>query len=157
MDASSPAIRQARASDAPRIHELHTISVRALCCGHYASGVIDGWLANRQPDGYLPPIQRGDLFVAEREKRVIGFGEAVAGTIVAVYVDPSAVNHGVGTAIIRHAIEKARLGHSGPIRVESTLNAVPFYERFGFRELARSSVDRGRVAVPVVVMERNDT
>ena len=105
----------------------------------------------------MPPIDRGDLFVAERSSRVIGFGEAIAGAIVAVYVDPSQVKLGVGSAIMRRALKMARLGHSGPIRVESTLNAASFYENFGFRERARSTVGRGTVAVPIIVMERNDT
>jgi GNAT superfamily N-acetyltransferase len=77
--------------------------------------------------------------------------------IVAVYVDPSAVKRGVGSLIMERALDIARRGHEGAIRLESTLNAKPFYERFGFREIERSSVRRGPVAIPVVVMERHDT
>ena len=149
-------IRQARPADAPRLHELHTSSVRTLCSGHYACDVIDGWLLNRRPAGYLPPIERGDIFVVEHSADIVGFGEAARGVIIAVYVDPGSVKIGVGSAIMRHALAVARRGHDGPIRLESTLNAAPFYARFGFRELTRSSVARGPVAVPVIVMERHD-
>jgi GNAT superfamily N-acetyltransferase len=150
-------IRQAGPADATRLHELHTMSVRTLCRGHYSPDVIDGWLLNRRPEGYLKPLERGDIFVVERGADVIGFGEAVRGVIIAVYVDPGAVMIGVGSAIMRHALEVARRDHNGPIRLESTLNAVLFYERFGFREVERSSVARGNVTVPVIVMERYDT
>jgi predicted N-acetyltransferase YhbS len=34
------------------------------------------------------------------------------------------------------------------------LNAAAFYERFGFRAIARSSVRRNDVDIPVVRMER---
>jgi GNAT superfamily N-acetyltransferase len=124
-----------------------------LCSGHYPADVIEAWLANRAPDAYLGPIDRGALFVAERDGRVVGFGEAAAGTIIAVYVDPAEVRHGIGTAILRHAVSMARRGHDGPLRLEATLNARDFYERAGFREVRRSPVRRNDVDIPVVVME----
>lgn len=118
--------------------------------------MIDAWLSNRRPEGYLAPIERGDLFVVEDGARMVGFGEAATGVIVAVYVHPDAVVRGVGSTILRHALDRARGGHDGPIRLESTLNAAPFYERFGFREVERSAVRRGTAAVPVVLMERHE-
>ena len=146
-------IRAARPADAPRIHELHTASVRALCSGRYAADVIEGWLAHRAPEGYLAEIARGTLFVAERDGRVVGFGEATAGTVVAVYVDPAAVRGGVGRAILRHAVAVAGQGHDGPIRLQATLNARDFYAREGFRDVEPATVRRNHVDIPVVVME----
>jgi GNAT superfamily N-acetyltransferase len=153
MQDSSLSIRKAMRADAPRLHELHTTSVRTLCSGHYAPEVIDGWLLNRRPQGYLPPIQRGDIFVAEYGSTIVGFGEAVPGVVIAVYVDPIAVKCHVGSAIMHHALDIAQRGHVGPVRLEATLNAVGFYQRFGFHEVGRSSVCRGQIAVPCVVME----
>lgn len=147
------AIRTARADDAPRIHALHTASVRALCAGHYAANVIEGWLANRAPESYLAEIARGALFVAERDGLIVGFGEATAGTVVAVYVDPAAIRRGVGRAILRHALGLARRGHDGPVRLQATLNARDFYAREGFRDVERATVRRNHVDIPVVVME----
>jgi GNAT superfamily N-acetyltransferase len=148
-------IRLARQGDAARLHELHTKSVREICARHYGPDVIDGWLANRGPDGYLVPIARGDLFVAaDCETHVVGFGEATPGVIVACYVDPAFVGRGVGSAIMTHALERAGSGHHGSIRVEATLNAVAFYARFAFREIKRGTLRRGAVDVPYVLMER---
>src|SRR5690242_14042344 len=141
MGPSSIVIRSARFEDAPRLHELHTASVRALCAGHYSADVIDAWLSNRAPSGYLGPIERGALFVAERHGRVIGFGEARPGTVIAVYVDPAEILQGVGCAILRHAVALARSEHDGPVRLEATLNARDFYERAGFREIKRCKSD----------------
>jgi GNAT superfamily N-acetyltransferase len=153
MQETSLGIRKAMREDAPRLHELHTTSVRTLCSGHYAPEVIDGWLLNRRPQGYLLPIERGDLVVAEYGLTIIGFGEAVPGAIIAVYVDPIAVKCRIGSAIMHHALEIARRGHVGPVRLDATLNAVGFYQRFGFHEVERSSVCRRQIAVPCVVME----
>jgi GNAT superfamily N-acetyltransferase len=153
--APSFTIRQAWPADAPRLHELHTASVRTLCRAHYPPDVIDGWMmATRGPENYAPPIERGEIFVVEHGSRIVGFGEAVRGVVIAVYVDPGSVRQGVGSIIIRHALEVAGRGHDGAIRLESTLNAARFYERFGFREVERSTVRRAHVAVPIVIMER---
>ncbi len=148
------AIRAATSEDAARLHQLHTTSVRRICAPHYAPEVIDGWLANRVPEGYLPRIERGDIFVVEDGGRIVGFGEATPGVVVACYVDPAMVRRGVGSAIMEHALVIARRGHDGPIRVEATLNAAPFYARFGFGELARATLRRGEVDVPYVLMAR---
>jgi putative acetyltransferase len=149
-------LRSATPKDAPRLHELHTASVRTLCSAHYASEVIDGWLVDRTPASYLRPIERGALFVAQGDEWIGGFGEAAPGIVVAVYVDPSIVGRGVGAMILAHAVSLARQDHRGPIRLESTLNARSFYARHGFVEIERSAVRRGHVDIPVVVMERSD-
>jgi len=41
-------------------------------------GIIDGWVLNRRPEGYLPEIERGDIFVVESAGRMMGFGAATA-------------------------------------------------------------------------------
>jgi len=148
------AIRTATPDDAARLHELHTAAVRQLCAPHYAPDIIDGWLANRTPSGYLEAIERAAIFVVEHEGRIVGFGEAAAGFVVACYVEPTLARRGVGSTIMAHALTIARRGHDGPIRVDATLNAAAFYERFGFRAVARSSVRRNDVDIPVVLMER---
>ena len=76
-----------------------------------------------------------------------------AGVVVAVYVDPPGIRQGVGSALLRHALDQARLAHSGPVRVESTLNAIGFYAKHGFREIGRGTTKRGLVEVPIVRME----
>ena len=52
-------------------------------------------------------------------------------------------------AIMHQALKVALQEHHTAIRLESTLNAIGFYERFGFREVERSSVIRRQVAVPL--------
>lgn len=148
-----PTLRPARTDDAARIHEIHTASVRVSCAPHYAPEVIDGWLSGRSPDGYIPSIDRGEMFVATLDDEVVGFGHAVSGEVVAVFVDPLVARQGVGRLIMSRALEVARTDHNGPVRVESTLNAVGFYETLGFHEVARSSVRRGSIYVQVAEMQ----
>jgi putative acetyltransferase len=148
-------IRSAAPGDAQRIHELHVAAVRALCAPHYAPEIVEGWLANRSAHGYLRGINSGTVVVAELDSRVVGFGEGVPGKVVAVFVDPVFVNRGIGSALLEHTLRLAREEHRGPVRLKYTLNAVGFYERFGFYQVERSVVRRNHVEVPVVVMEHD--
>jgi ribosomal protein S18 acetylase RimI-like enzyme len=147
------ALRPARPDDADRIQELHTASVRTLCRGHYAPHIIDGWLAGRSASGYLSAIEQGVLFVAERNDRVVGFGHYAPGAVIAIFVDPAASRRGVGRALLDHAMAHARVGWSGPVRLEATLNAREFYEAAGFREVGQSTTRRNDVEIPTIVME----
>lgn len=92
----------------------------------------------------------------EEEGRIVGFGEAVPGRIVAVYVDPAATHRGIGATIMNRALAMARSTHKGPIRLESTLNAEAFYRRFAFHVVERSAVQRNQTSIPAVVMELDD-
>jgi GNAT superfamily N-acetyltransferase len=147
-------IRPAIPSDAHRIHELHVASVHALCAPSYDQAVVDGWLKGRSAEGYLLGISGGAIFIAEAASEIVGFCEAVPGEVRAVFVEPQWVGKGVGRVLLSHALSLASSGHSGPVRLESTLNALTFYEHFGFRQIGRATVRRNDVDVPVVLMER---
>jgi ribosomal protein S18 acetylase RimI-like enzyme len=146
-------IRQATASDAGRIHEIHGASVQALCSDSYGPGVIQGWLHGRTPAGYLRGISNGATFVAELGARTVGFCEAVPGEILALFVDPQWTGRGIGAALLSHAMGRAAID-AQRVRLESTLNAVGFYEKLGFCQISPSIVRRNDVDVPVVIMEK---
>jgi putative acetyltransferase len=147
-------IRKATEADAGRIHELHTDSVRKICSAVYSPETIDGWLKNRRPEGYIPGIWRGEMYVAESEGKIIGFGHAVPGEIAAIYVDPAYLRRGVGTMLMRHGISMANVKAPGTIRIEGTLNARKFYETLGFKVTREINVRRGNVEIPSYEMQR---
>ena len=147
-------IRAATLADAPRIHELHLASVRAVCASCYEPAIIDGWLAGRSPQGYFHGISTGATFVAEAGGEIVGFCESVPGEVRAVFVDPRWKGKGFGAKLLSWALSLAEAGPSGSVRLESTLNAVSFYERFGFRPIAHTTVRRNDVEVPVVLMQK---
>jgi len=136
--------------------KLHTHSVQALCANHYSSEQITGWLKNRTPQGYLPGIERGEMFVVVEGERILGFGHAVPGEVVAVYVAPEWAKQGVGRAILTEGIVRARSGHQGAVRLDATLNAREFYKKAGFVEVEQKTVGRNDVLLPVIVMELRD-
>jgi 8-oxo-dGTP pyrophosphatase MutT (NUDIX family)/GNAT superfamily N-acetyltransferase len=166
-------IRRATRDDAEGMHTLHTASVVELCAAAYGEELLHDWISGRTPEGYHQGIDRGEMFVAERgvagsagvaERDVaergtelLGFGHAIPGEVVAIFVDPRHAGRGVGARLLGHALIVARKHHDGAIILHATLNAVGFYERCGFVEVRRHEVVGRRVTVPVVEMHLDRT
>ena len=148
--------RPYQSTDLPSVIEIYIASIRSLAASYYSPEQIAGWLKNRTPQGYLPGIERGEMFVVVDGERIVGFGHAVPGEVVAVYVAPEWARHGVGRSILAEGIMRARSGHQGAVRLNATLNAQGFYEKAGFVEVERKTVRRNDVLLPVIVMELKD-
>ena len=146
-------IRPATSDDIHFMQDVHTRAVLTLCSTHYTREQIDAWLYGRTPEGYLDGIERGEMYVAEIDAAPAGFGHAVSGEVVAVFVDPDFVGRGAGRAILSHGLEMARRDCSDPIKLISTLNAQSFYEQFGFVAVEPTTVDKRGVDLPLVAME----
>jgi ribosomal protein S18 acetylase RimI-like enzyme len=145
-------VRQANRDDAPAIHELHIRSARELCKSHYTSEQLSGWLNHRTPEGYFEAIDEGTLFVGEEGSVIVGFGRAVPQEIWAIFVSPDHTKQGIGSILLKHAIEMADKGGEA-IKLESTMNAVDFYRSRGFAEVKQILIRRGNVELPAVLME----
>ena len=154
MGAEKLLIRGARVSDARDMHELHARAVDAFCREHYSEEQVQVLLIGRTAEGYLPAIERDEMFVMESDGLMAGFGHATQGEVQAVFVDPGWARQGVGSALLEHALRLAERGHEGPIQLKSTLNAVGFYEAHGFVEVGATELDKHGMALPFVLMER---
>jgi GNAT superfamily N-acetyltransferase len=77
-------------------------------------------------------IERGPIYVAEEDGRVVGFSGVADGELTHLYVHPAAQSAGVGTRLLEHAktLSAERLELWVFQRNEG---ARRFYERHGFR------------------------
>lgn len=151
-------IRRATVDDAPAITRLHIASWQTTYRGLFPDALLDGLdyetrLA-RRTDHLEKPWPGVENWVLEVDGHVIGW--SAVGTVrdeeeglpastlemYALYLDPAAIGHGHGKALMDHALETAR----GRGATEMTLwvlrdnpLARPFYLKAGF-------VDDERVA-----------
>ena len=123
-------MRAETAADRAAIHE-----VNALAFGREAeTELVD---ALRDSSTFIPALS----LVAERDGRVVGHvllsrivirtadGEVPALTLAPVAVHPEFQNQGVGAAMVREGLERARaLGH----RIVVVIGHPAYYPRFGF-------------------------
>lgn len=116
--------------------ELHRASIRALCAGHYSAAQLAAWIAVLHADRYAALRATRTMLVAMRadEPSPLGFGVVTPreSLINAVYVSPTTVGRGVGRALVAALEDVARSAGCSAIRLNATLNAVPFYQRLGF-------------------------
>lgn len=129
-----PIIRRAREEDCQSILRIHLRAIREIARSHYTSEEIEAWASPRKPEHYLEAIQTKEFHVAEEDGVVIGFGtlNQEEGEIEAVYVNPEAVRRGVGKAILQELEERAKNLGLKSLRMNASLNAVPFYESAGY-------------------------
>ena len=128
-------IRRAVQGDKEAVWRVHGSAIRGTCSSHYPPEVIELWAGRLRPEKYTEAIDRYDFFVAEEDGVVVGFGElgAEAGEVQGLYVSPDVKGRGVGRELLRKLEETARAYGLKSLRLTSSLNAVPFYERAGFR------------------------
>lgn len=140
-----PLVRPAIESDVDAIFRVHSDSIRELCRDRYGPREIAAWIAFRPPEAYRLAMASRDLFVAEWQGEVVGFGQfdSRRGEIEACYVAPEAVGSGIGSALLARMEEEARRSGHSVVRLNATLNAEPFYVRMGYRWLgpARHRID----------------
>lgn len=123
-------IRQATDHDRASICGVHRSSARSLS-GVYTHDQIERWVSIMTPDRYTPHVD--NILVAEEHGSIVGFvWLSDDGYVNAIYVAPAAAGKGVGSALLKRAEEKVIVQGITSLRLDATLNAVPFYERHGF-------------------------
>ena len=127
-------VRRAREEDAKGIWRVHTSAIRGIANSHYSPEEVEAWASPRKPEHYAEAIRNKEFYVAEEEGAVIGFGtlNPEENEIEAVYVSPEVVRRGVGSAILVRLEERARALGLKSLKMEASLNAVPFYRSVGY-------------------------
>ncbi len=144
--------RAARQGDGEALFDVTRRSVTALARHHYSPVQIAGWMGDRTPQYYEDLIVQGQIVVAEYKGTVMGFVDAEPGEVTRLFLLPGIAGSGVGARLLAIGIENARKGHSGPIKVESTINAEGFYRRHGFRTVKRGYSSHGAGADPIEIV-----
>jgi GNAT superfamily N-acetyltransferase len=150
--------RRATQDDLREVAVVHKVSILDLCAAHYSAVELSLWTDALRPDGYAALLTGREFLVAEEEGRVLGFGVLDLGQslINATYVSPEAVRRGIGRRLVEAMEDAARQGGVSRLHLNSTLNAVPFYERLGYvqREAAYNRLPTG-AELPCVAMTKD--
>lgn len=132
-------IRQASAADREAIEAI----VEAAYAG-YVPRI--GRRPGPMDEDYGAILDRGDVWVAERDGAVVGLlvlvGEPDGLLIENVAVDPARQGEGIGRALLSHAEGEARARGLGKMRLythEKMAENRALYARLGYREINRSS------------------
>jgi putative acetyltransferase len=143
-------VRPATRADRAALPTLHTAAVEAFGPNGYDAEQVREWAGadERSPTDYAVDAAGEHFTVAVRDGVVAGFGHLVVdvGEVHAVYVHPDHARRGVGSALLAEQEGYARGRGCETLALQSSLNAVGFYERAGYERVG-SGESRGGLAV----------
>ncbi|WP_256684881.1 GNAT family N-acetyltransferase [Halococcus qingdaonensis] len=146
-------VRPATRTDRTALAELHTAAVEAFGPDGYAAEQVDEWAGadERSPADYTVDAAGEHFTVAVREGAVAGFGHLVLDVeeVHAVYVHPDRARRGVGSALLAELEGYARGHGCTGLALQSSLNAVEFYERAGYERVGGGESPGGLAVVEI--------
>ncbi len=149
-------LRDAVLSETPQLAELHRRSVLELAAEYYSKKQVEAWVKGIAPDNYRQPILEGRLTVVEAEGRIAGFSIVgpEPGRLGLLYVNPDFARQGVGRLLVEKIEAEALDRGLDLISLDSSLNALAFYEKLGFVEIGRGTNVWQGVVFPRIQMEK---
>jgi GNAT superfamily N-acetyltransferase len=128
-------IRSATVEDASAISALVTASVREHIASSLSDGGLSHLLSEMTTESQAKRIRNGyQFFVALESGKLVGAAAIrLPSHLQLLFVDTQHQRRGIGRELWDHARDWiASSTNHGPITVNSSLNAITAYERFGF-------------------------
>jgi putative acetyltransferase len=149
-------------SDAAAVRGLHAAAFRALAAGHHSPAQIAAHEALIMAPDYAEDLAHSHLLLAVHDE--LGL-VATAGWLALsdrpgtarirkVFVHPAAARRGLASAMVRQAEQAALAAGCPNLFVRANINAVPLYEKLGYRPLAPGRMPAGEESLPVLYMEK---
>jgi len=129
-------IRAATAEDAVRINRIHYSAVHGLAAEAHSPEQLAGWSRRGLPEPermLAERLTRGDVvLIATLGRAGVGFAELSGTYVRAIYVRAKNARCGVGAALLAAVEYEAQRRGVEELNLESSINALPFYESHGY-------------------------
>jgi GNAT superfamily N-acetyltransferase len=153
----SLALRAVRFEDVAEILRLIQGAIETGCRDHYDAAQRAAVFAGYAGALFVEALGPYETIAAVLEGRIVGFAQldGANGRLRALFVDAEVQGHGVGRTLLAEVVARAALHGRARVHGAMSLNAVPFYERGGFRRSGDLELlSTAGIPVPIVRMER---
>lgn len=150
------------ANHAMAVRTLHAAAFRALAAGQHSPAQIAAHEALIMAPDYAADLARSHLLLAVHD----GLGlVATAGWLAMddrpgtarirkVFVHPAMARRGLASAMVRQAEAAAHAAGFPHLFVRANINAVPLYEKLGYRAVTAGQMPAGGESLPVLYMAK---
>jgi ribosomal protein S18 acetylase RimI-like enzyme len=150
-------LRPATVNDGPAVVAVQQSAIRELCVGDYSAEQLASWSSSVASDTFQPSIPSHLFIVAEGANGIVGFADFddSGGELLSIYVHSEHARLGLGSMLLQAIESRARAAGVQEMVLNSSLTAVPFFERVGF--VAAPPTTRrlpDGTEIPVVPMRR---
>lgn len=131
-----PVIRKAGHADRDGIWNIFFSSVLTLLGTHYEQEEVLSFANSVEPESFDASIPTAATLVAEDDGKIVAFGQfdAASNEVISLYAAPGYAGRGIGRELLGLFDEMAKENGSGWIQAGSTLNAVGFFEKQGYKQ-----------------------
>jgi ribosomal protein S18 acetylase RimI-like enzyme len=134
-------IRNVRESDLAAVSELIRRTIDACYPGVYPPRAVAFFKQYHSVGAIRERNRKGDVFVAERDGKVVATGSLASGEITGVFVDPEYQRMGIGAEVMRHLERRAAAEGCTEVELSVSLPSRGFYERQGYNITYERSID----------------
>jgi putative acetyltransferase len=124
--------RSATLADATQLFELRRKSIIALAPKGMSVPQAETWAANLTVAGMERKIREMEIWVAELNGRIVGWGAIRGDRLEGLYTDPEFAGRGIGTELLTKLEGLMRERDIRTVSTEASLNAEGFYLRRGY-------------------------
>ena len=140
-------LREYEQKDIDEILSLFHESVHVICKNDYSSEQLEAWsLSSLDKNKWQETLSAHRSVVVESDGKIVGFGDFVPeqNYLDHLYVKPDFIRQGIANMIC-DCLESFSI--SGEIDVDSSITALPFFQKRGFVIQRRQEVERRGVVL----------
>lgn len=128
-------IRKAREDDEKAVRKIHKAAIEAGSKAYYRPEQIRVWATSRGDLPFGEILKQTVFLVLELEGKVVAFCsmDLRKSAIVALFVSPLYKGRGFGTRLLNEQEKIGRENGLTQLSIDSSLNAVYFYQKRGYR------------------------
>ncbi|WP_375723670.1 GNAT family N-acetyltransferase [Arcobacter sp. KX21116] len=128
------------------IPEIFTNTIHKTCNKEYTKEQLNAW-ANLHIDykTWEERLNKTKPYLAILDEKLVGFAEFYDDYIDCFYVHHEYQGCGVGEMLINHIFKISKENEQTLLKVDASITAKPFFEKFGFKVLKKNRVKRGNI------------
>ena len=128
--------RVADTDDLDAIHAIRREAILGVATNHFSSEALQSWADKRSPEYFAQRVEEDAVLIVESDSDAVAWGSSVEDKISGLYVRPALGQNGVGRMIMERLESTIACRGYGSARLASSPNAVEFYRKLGYTEVA---------------------